>query len=363
MSENPQKRPIKGLLIVAALLASTVPFQLGIIGIRGEFRSIQDTLYLTSSTLRRISFGYTELMADIYWLRVLQYFGSTKQVEQDADLLYHYFDIITDLDPKFLNAYRYGGTFLADEPPIGLGSVDLGIKLMDKGRENLPDNYQIPMEEAFLFLLYAKDYEKAAELFDIASEQPGISDYRRSIFKGMAALAHTRGGDRELARQVWTYIYENSDNEGRRNFAFENIKELNTRDIEDKLTEALFIFKDRYGRFPQRLAGLQRAGIVKYIPEDPYEEKFVFVRRIKKVKSLGLATKDLDFNVQVLTARAYRFKREIGRLPYDMAELRAFIAADPKIEFPEHPFGRRYGYDPETGEVTKRFEKKAKTPQ
>lgn len=341
------------LLIVMALVALTIPLQVRIDGMRGEFRSLEESLYLSSNTLRTLSLGYEEIVADMYWLRVLQYFGSRKQVDKDPQLLYHYFDIITDLDPHFVNAYRYGGTFLADRPPIGLGNIELGTMLLEKGMANNPQSYQLPLEGAFIYFLYVKDYEKAAELFAAAAEKPGLGENKRNAFRGMAALCHSRGGDRDLARQVWTYMLETSTSEGRKNFAIENLKRIETLDIEDSLTSLAVEFEKRTGRWPLGPKALVRAGMLSSIPDDPYEGRFVLLKGIRAAKSTGLAEKDIDFNLGYLTARVMRFKRTFGRFPRGLPELRAYLADDPTTEFPEHPYGGQYGYFRETGEITR----------
>src|SRR3972149_6454307 len=124
MFKSLPKSPGKWLILVFALIAISVPFQKGIDNIRGKFRSIEETLYFSSSALKRLSLGYKELLADIYWMRALQYFGGGRFKEKNPEMLYHYFDILTDLDPKFVNAYRFGGTFLAEPPPLGLGDIE-----------------------------------------------------------------------------------------------------------------------------------------------------------------------------------------------------------------------------------------------
>src|SRR3989304_8376641 len=210
------KGPAKWLILVFALIAISVPFQKGIDNIRGKFRSIEETLYFSSSALKRLSLGYKELLADIYWMRALQYFGGRRFKEKNPELLYHYFDILTDLDPKFVNAYRFGGTFLSEPPPFGLGDIEKGSMLLDKGRRNNPDNFRLPLEEAFMYYLYVKDYDKAAELFNEASEKPSLTGLRRATLKGMAASAQSKGGNRKLSKEHCNTIYETTTHEQRR---------------------------------------------------------------------------------------------------------------------------------------------------
>lgn len=341
-----------GLIMVAALVAMTVPFQREIDDIRGKYRSITESIYVSSSTLKRVSLGYDLILADIYWLRALQYFGGTKHSQKDPDLLTHYFNIITDLDPKFLNAYRYGGTFLADGRPLGLGAVEQGMNLFEKGKANLPDSYFLPLEQAFIYFTSLKDYEKAAQYFDEAADKPKLTAFRRGSLKGMAALAHSKGGDRDLAKQVWTYIYENSTSEGRKNFAETNLKEIFLMEAEELLTKAVGTYYERLGKMPDGLEDLVRTKILKHVPTDPFGDGYIILQGQKQIKSIKLAKNKFIHATSFLSSRAKIFKRTNDRYPNDIAELRDFLENTQNVEFREHPFGEEYDYDPETGIVT-----------
>lgn len=345
------KKPLMGLALIFVLIAVSIPFQQRIDNIRGKFRSIEETLYLSSSMLKKISIGYKELVADIYWLRALQYFGGKKYENQSPDLLYKYFDILTDLDPKFVNAYRFGGTFLAEPPPFGLGDVEKGTMLLDKGRENNPNNFRIPLEEAFIYYLYPKDYERAAQLFYEASAKHGLSPFRRASIKGMAASAHNYGGNRDLSKKVWREIYDNTSNEKRRNFALRNLEELNTMDTEDRLTEALREYIKRYNEEPKSLEALREAGIIKQIPDDRLGGKFIITSKLVAVKSSTLVDQQLKTNLRFLAARIQRFKKFYDRYPKNLGELKNFIEENFTSKFPPHPLGEDYVYNPETGVI------------
>ena len=364
MPNSLSKGSVKGVIVVFSLIAISIPFQRRIDDIRGRFRSVEETLYLSSSSIRKLSFGYKEVLADIYWMRALQYFGERVvktlneggynqllSVKPKSDLLYHYFDIITDLDPRFANAYRYGGTFLADPPPIGLGDIEKGTALFDKGRRNNPANYHLPLEEAFIYYLYAKDYEKAADLFKEASQKPGLSDFRRASLEGMAASSHSEGGNRELSRRIWKEIYETTADEGRKEFALRNLKEIDAMDIEDRLTEALREYINRYNELPKSIDGLKDAGIIKQVPKEPLGGEFIIVNKLKAVKSSTLVNERLRENSSFLMAEAQRFKMSYGRYPKDLPELREFIEKETTDKFPPHPLGEEYVYNPDNGIV------------
>ena len=72
-----------------------------------------DVLLRSGKLLKVMSLEYAPLLADIYWTRVVQYYGN-KHVRQDAnlELLWPLLDITTTLDPNLIVAYRFGAAFL-----------------------------------------------------------------------------------------------------------------------------------------------------------------------------------------------------------------------------------------------------------
>lgn len=342
------------LTLIIILIIINIPFQLKIDKERNKFKSIEESLNVNSSTLKKISLGFNELLADIYWFRALQYFGTDEinTKDKDTELMYGYLDVITDLDPKFVNAYRFGGTFLAEPIPQGLGDFENGVKILEKGRENNPENFRIPLDEAFLYYLHTDDYKKAAELFEESSNKPGLSEFRKSSIKGMAATAGFRSGNRELSKQIWQEIYDNANIEGRKNFALKNLNELYTQDFEDKLTKIALQYEIDKGSFPDNLLELKNNGYLKKIPKDHEGEQFVAAKNIKKIKSRSLLKKTLDENIGFYTAKAHRYKSIYGNYPADIEELKIFfIETSVVVKYSEHPLGEEYIYDPETGKV------------
>jgi len=83
----------------------------------------QQALYVSSpKVLRRLSLGYTGLLADIYWTRAVQYFGQQHHNGAgDYRLLAPLLEVTTELDPRLFPAYEFGANFLAPKPPAGAG--------------------------------------------------------------------------------------------------------------------------------------------------------------------------------------------------------------------------------------------------
>ena len=340
-----------GLAVVVLLIVVSIPIQLKIESIRGDENIITKSLYINSSTLKRLSLGYEELIADIYWIRALQYFSNTKSINMDPSELYKYFDIITDLDPKFVNAYRYGGTFLAEPPDLGLGEIELGIKLLDKGRLNNPENFRLVLDEAFIYYIYTNNLKRASELFEEASEKESLSEIRKASLKGMAALALSKTGNLELSKKIWTYIYKTSSIEGRKEHALSNLKEIETMEHENRLTGALRSYYDDKKSLPNKIEGLVDSGYIKNVPEDPFGGKFLIQFDSKKVVSSKLAMKKHKFGIGLLNSRSKKFKKHYNRYAKDLNELKEFVNKSPFNKYPENPYGREFVYNSKTGQV------------
>lgn len=355
MFDRIAKNPTLALIIIFTLIFVSVPIQVRIDNIRGQFRLIEQTLFLSPSSLKKLSLGYEQILADIYWLRAIQYFGSDDIdiIEKDPETLYQYFDIITDLDPKFVNAYRFGGTFLAEPIPMGLGELEKAFELYDKGRENNPSNFRLPLEQAFLYYLYTDEYGKSAELFRESADKPGLSDFRSASIRGMAAAALSRGGERDMAKKIWQYIYQTTDNEGRREFALRNLEEIETKEKEDELTKVLREYIENAGSIPDDISVLKDAGYLDSIPKDHEGKEFIISKKLRSVKSPTILKRDLEASSGFYTAKAHRYRTEYGHYPDNFAELKEYILENEMFQqYKPHPFGGEYEYDPDTGRVT-----------
>ena len=158
--------------------------------------------------------------------------------------------------------------------------------------------------------------------------------------------------NRELSKQIWEEIYNTTQNERRRKFALQNLKELNTIDFEDKLTQLAIKYENSFGYFPSSLNELLEADYLKKLPFDHENQEFIIIPRIKSVKSRTLLEKSLKENIRLVNAKAARFRNFYGNYPDSLEVLRDFIKNETTFIFPENPFGEEYEYDPETGKIS-----------
>jgi hypothetical protein len=113
-------------VLVIALFAGSVISRRKVEEIRGRQATLEDILYLPSGkTVKRLSLGYSSLLADVYWTRAVQYFGSRHiRGSEHYELLEPLLEITTELDPNLIVAYETGSIFLSQRVPEGAGQPD-----------------------------------------------------------------------------------------------------------------------------------------------------------------------------------------------------------------------------------------------
>ncbi len=264
-----QKRKIvavAALLLVVFFTGSVLALR-GVERVRGKEATLEEVLYLPSSrTLKKLSLGYSALLADIYWTRAVQYFGA-KHLRHSTryDLLYPLLDITTDLDPHLLVAYQDGAMFLSQQPPGGAGQPDKAIALLQKGIRENPSYWRLYFTLGFVHYIDRDDPRAAQQAFEKGSEVPGALPW----MKVMAARMAERSKDVGTTIALWTAILENTTDKDIRHTAESHLDSVRA-DLEiNELERRINIFHQREGTWPQTWADLERAGLLRGVPVDP----------------------------------------------------------------------------------------------
>jgi len=226
-----------------------------------------EVLYIPSAgVLKRMSLGYTGLMADIYWTRAVQYFGwKHKHREMDYHLLYPLLDITTQLDPHLIVAYRFGTPFLAQKPPNGAGEPEKAAELIERGIKYNPDDWRLYYELGFLQAMERHDYAAAAAAFSRGSQVPGAHPF----LKILAAAMAEHGGDLETARMLWQTTLSSTDDPMIKQNAERHLRALLVDETVPKLEEIVRVYHEKTGKQPTSFAELVSAGYLRGIPVDP----------------------------------------------------------------------------------------------
>jgi hypothetical protein len=233
---------------------------------------LREMLWIPSaSAVKRMSLGYTGLVADIYWTRVVQYFGGKHHAEShEYELLKPLLDITTTLDPQLLIAYEFGGIFLAQNPPQGAGDPQAAVDLMKKGIRLNPEAWRLWYNLGYIYWQELHDPQSASQAFLEGSKLPGAHEW----MKVMAAALAQHAGERQTARYLWTNILNSSQDENVRKNAKSRLLALDIDEFAEHLQERVDAYTKNTGRPPRDFQQMVAEGWLRGVPRDPNGKPF-----------------------------------------------------------------------------------------
>lgn len=246
------------LLIVG--LGAAVPLQRWIDARRGAGSAVEESLYVTSGrVLKRVSLGFEGLLADVYWLRTIQYFGEKMQQvkgplnignvkDWNLVLLESLLNITTELDPHYIAAYRFGALFLPDINPEG------AIAFVRRAIHDNPGDWRLYHDLGYIYWKQGR-YREASETYEQGSRIAGAPGW----MKTMAAVMLAQGGERETARTMFRRIYESSDDPTVKNISLSRLQSMQAEDELEFLNRLVAMWHERRGACPPSLAELMKS--------------------------------------------------------------------------------------------------------
>jgi tetratricopeptide (TPR) repeat protein len=250
-----------GILLLSCLAGSVLLLQS--IDRQRSGSTLEEVLYISSPRLlKHLSLGYDGLLADIYWTRVVQYFGDKLDKGAERyDLLGPLLEITTTLDPHLFVAYEYGSNFLAANG----GQPERAIQLVEFGIRNNPNEWRLYYDLGFIYYLDLKDYPKAADAFLRGSRVPDAHPF----LKVLAAQMAERGGDIQTARMIWTTTYQTTKDRDIRGNAAAHLRALQVDEDVTLLEKLVSLYHDKTGHLPQTFSDLEAANLMRGTPIDP----------------------------------------------------------------------------------------------
>jgi tetratricopeptide (TPR) repeat protein len=235
--------------------------------------TLQEVLYISSpQALKRLSLGYDGLLADIYWTRAVQYFGSKHFAgAQHYDLLAPLLEITTALDPHLVVAYEFGANFLAPQPPNGAGQPQRAIELSEFGIRNNPDEWRLYYDLGFIYYMELKDYKGAADAFARGSRVSNAHPF----LGVMAAQMAQHSGELRMAQMMWSTTYQSTQDRNVRANAAAHLRALQVEEDVTHLENLVAAYRAKTGRLPDGFSDLQAAGLLHEIPVDPFGHTYL----------------------------------------------------------------------------------------
>jgi hypothetical protein len=303
-----------------------------------------EILYLPNQKiLNHFTGGMNNVVADLLWLRCIQYVGKENKGERNFTWLNQMLETVVQLDPYFGDAYRYGGMFLASLR----ADDDAGIDLLERGFIANPNNFQLPYELAMIFLLNRKDEpgskERATYYLSMAAAIEGCPEFIRDLatkLQGQYNLV-------DVEREMWQRMAGGSD-KLLRELGERKLVEMDIRKAVENLNQAVLMFNQRHGRFPATLDEMVQAGLLKPLGPDPLGGTF-FMGEDSVIRNTTLLDEDKNNRLKVIRNQLNSFQNKNGRWPNTLEEL---VERGQTKSIPEHPYpGESWRYDAATGEV------------
>ncbi|MEO0162830.1 MAG: hypothetical protein ABIL74_11240, partial [candidate division WOR-3 bacterium] len=95
---------VRNLVLIILLLLLIVNFSYRIDLKKTHHELIGELMYFPSGlAVKALSLGFYVPLADLVWLRFIQYYGEHRMTDARFDLMHHILDILTTLDPYFVH--------------------------------------------------------------------------------------------------------------------------------------------------------------------------------------------------------------------------------------------------------------------
>lgn len=329
----------RGAIALVGLLALAASFGLNrVVGARIEAHRTPTSLdeelafYPSGKLLRPLTGGYMNVVADLLWLRAIQYYGEHRKTDLVFDKAAHVFRVLTDLDPGFVAAYRFGALVVIEDAR----SPEEGYELLRKGIRDNPHCWELMFDLGFHHFL-ADDFGKAAAYFRrAASLEPGNERIVR-----FAAYADKRRGGLDQAEEMWTEVLATTNNDRFREAARFALLGIQAARDTTVIAAAAREYRDRFGRYPAAPEELARAGLLDPVPPEPYGRRYLIQPITGDVRSEFLLAREVKRDLRFLQNAVDAFRGSRERAPVNWEEV---IAAGFLGELPS-PWGIHYSID------------------
>lgn len=247
------------VLVSYALISQSVWVQ------REQVRTNIPAGYIIPSKFSRIlSVGHQGLLSDFLFLKTAAFIGGRSNEQQpmsDSDWTYvvRSLDVVTDLDPYFVDPYMLAEGLLAWDAQMPREAN----KLLSKGAKFRHWDWRLPFFIGFNNFYFLKDYDTAAGSIMQASQLPGSPAYLVTLG---ARLAYYGGKSKTALLFLNEMLAETDDALLKKRLQIRLLALERAVVIE----EALDRYKYREGHAPETLTDLVVAGYLSELPTDPY---------------------------------------------------------------------------------------------
>lgn len=235
-----------------------------------------DVAYVPSSgAMRWLSLGHPTLLANLHWLRAVQYLGEPRADQRGWEKLRPLAELVTDLDPRHGYAYQVTGNRLASA-----GLVADSNAIFEKGMRNVPTRYILPFHRAVNAFLYEGDYALAGRFFEKAAATPGAPPHLRDYVVAM----YVKGDEAGAAISFLQHLRAEAEDEETRRAVDKQLAQAYLERDAAVVERAAAQFRARHGFPAIAIAQLRADGVLPVVPRDPFGGEF-YLDRDQRVRS------------------------------------------------------------------------------
>ena len=331
------RKLIAAIVVVSLSFVCTTFSQRRVDTLRKE-NAAEEVLYFPNERLlKSFTCGQSSVIADILWLKCISYTSKEFHGDFKFTLLDRMLGTITRLDPYFIDAYRWGGVFLA----MLKRDNDASIKLLESGIEKNPKSWELPFEIARTYILNRHDGVMGAKWMAVAASTGEPPEFVVNWAKHLQQK-HNLG---DIERDMWAQIIQNTTDENMRETAERRIIEVDLREICLALDGVVKKYVEEKGEAPKTIDDLAAAGLIQGKPSDPLGGTF-FINSKGVVQNTSLLDSQVEERIVFLQGSINKYKEKHGTPPPNLDTLRN------EYIVPTHPYlDRDWKYNPSTGEV------------
>ena len=267
------RQTIVSLAVIAALLSVEVLSEVQLGKIPEEDPLGRELLYLPSPEMLKImSLGNPGLAADILYLWSIQYYSLYKPHERFLYLETIY-NLITDLDPLYFDAYRIGALIMQIQTGGDQEELKGAVRrLFDKGIRNLPDNWELAEAAAWDFFMRFSDREDAIHFAEIAARNPQAP----ARIRRMVGVWREKESAWTLDDSVdyWRRAVNDAEDDWDRTMCVNHLYDAVAARDRQHLEPLLHAFTARFGFCPSAWEDLIRAGFIQQMPLDVFGDPY-----------------------------------------------------------------------------------------
>ena len=208
-------------------------------------------------------------MADIAWLDAVQVSGNRRMRRDDYDRLSDLLSTMIRLDPRFMVPYLLGGIVLGDSPDHSSAALDL----LAQGARQFPGEWMFPFYTGYIQYFSLGNPEEGGMALLRAARIPDSPEFLPLLASRMLSEGHRP----ETALAFLKKMVEREADPRRKASLQERIRQVEVERDLQSLEKAIAVYTSRVGAPPEKLADLERSGVLARIPEEPYGGKYLLM--------------------------------------------------------------------------------------